>query len=136
VGAVGAVVAGAAEEARALAEAGVAESIFAEADATGATAGADTSARIDRGLSATIIAHDPNRKVRCVGQPDAPDLFSGRPGIKLRRRIRSTIASHPADAGISQQSSVTTRAILSRTTAWATRSDLVDRGVPNPKFAA
>ena len=60
-GAVGAVVAGAAEEARALAEAGVAESIFAEADATGATAGADTSARIDRGLSATIIAHDPIR---------------------------------------------------------------------------
>ena len=73
-GAVGAVVAGAAAEARAMAEAGVAESIFAEADATGATAGADTSARIDRGLSSTIIAHYPNRKVRCVGQPDAPDF--------------------------------------------------------------
>ena len=55
-GAVGTVMAGAA------AGAGVAASIFAEADATGATAGPDTSARIDRGLSATIIAHDPNRK--------------------------------------------------------------------------
>jgi hypothetical protein len=86
-----------------VAEAGAAAGAsLSEAEvAISATAGADTSARIDRGLSATIIAHDPKKKVRCVGQPDAPDFFLADRESNCAG-MRSTIASHPADAGISQ----------------------------------
>src|SRR6266404_6305595 len=73
---------------------GVAASIFAEADATGATAGPDTSARIDRGLSATIIVHDPNRKSGVSVSPARLICFLADRESNAQR-MRSMIASHP-----------------------------------------
>ena len=65
VGAVGAVgAAGVAAEAGAAAEAGVVASMFAAADATGALAGADTFARIDRSAIGVIARHNSNRKIK------------------------------------------------------------------------
>jgi hypothetical protein len=55
-----------------VAEVGVAASestAATAADATGVPAGADTSARINRTSIAVIVTYDPNRKIRCVGQP-------------------------------------------------------------------
>jgi len=66
-------------EAGVAAEAGAAASMFAAVDAISATAGAGTSARIDRGSIGVIFTHDPDRtaKIRCVGRSGAPDFIFG-----------------------------------------------------------
>ena len=65
-------------EAGAVAEAGVVASESTAATvphATGATAGADISARI---IDRRSRPHDPNRtKIRCAGQSGAPDFIFG-----------------------------------------------------------
>src|SRR6266853_4980903 len=63
------------------AEAGavVAASVSEVEVATSATAGAGTSARIDRGSIGVIFTHDPDRttKIRCAGRSGAPDFVFG-----------------------------------------------------------
>jgi hypothetical protein len=64
-----------------VAEVGVAASIFAAVDAISATAGAGTSARIDRSSIGVVFTRDPNTttKIRCAGRSGAPDfVFGGR----------------------------------------------------------
>lgn len=57
--------------------AAVAAALSAAEVAISATAGAEPSARIDRGSIGVIFTHDPDTttKIRCVGRSGAPVLF-------------------------------------------------------------